>query len=79
MIQLHQNHMFETRILTVSIAFPVLSSFSDGPFMSASRKKCFPLIPSMVAISLISCTYNTTENLFLLLKLIYIDNSKKYD
>ena len=40
---------------TVSIAFPVLSSFKDGPFMSVSRKKCFPFTASFIAISLISC------------------------
>lgn len=41
--------------LTVRMAFPVLSSFNDGPFMSLSRKKCFPFTASVVAISLSSC------------------------
>lgn len=44
--------------LTVSIAFPVLSSFNVGPFMSVSRKKCFPLIVSVIAISLTSCMFH---------------------
>ena len=43
--------------LTVRMAFPVLSSFNDGPLMSVSRKKCFPFIDSVVAISLNSCIW----------------------
>lgn len=37
--------------LTVNIAFPVLSSFSEGPFISLSMKKYLPLTASVVAIS----------------------------
>lgn len=43
--------------LTVSMAFPVLSSFNEGPLMSVSRKKYFPFTASVVAISLSSCMY----------------------
>lgn len=45
------------RTLTVSIAFPVLSSFNEGPFISVSRKKCFPFTASAIAMSLSSCTF----------------------
>lgn len=41
--------------LTVSIALPVLSSFNVGPFMSVSRKKCFPFTAPVVTMSRSFC------------------------
>lgn len=43
------------------MAFPVLSSFNEGPFVSVSRKKYFPFTASMVAISLSSCMQTLTS------------------
>jgi hypothetical protein len=69
--------MFLRRILTVNIAFPVLSSLSAGPFISASRKKCFPLTPSVAPISLISYILKiTTDNLFFWHKSMFKYNNK---
>jgi small-conductance mechanosensitive channel len=78
--------MFLRRILTVNIAFPVLSSLRAGPFISASRKKCFPLTPSVAPISLISYILKittdfcqkktTTDNLFFWHKPMFKYNNK---
>lgn len=53
----------EKKSLTVNIAFPVLSSFNEGPFTSLSRKKCFPFTASTVAISLNSCMWQYVNQL----------------
>jgi hypothetical protein len=51
-------------ILTVKIAFPVLSSFRVGPRISVSKKKCFPFTDSRAAMSRSSCK-KTQENISL--------------
>lgn len=61
-MEITYHHKLEIeQIRTVSIAFPVLSSFKAGPFMSVSRKKCLPLTASFMEMSLSSCNFYKSD------------------